>query len=333
LILGIIDLVANKGDGKKHIGSWFAIIFSSICIIVFALTLGESTTKEEQENAAQVSQVEVENQVAQESDITNDESSNITEENELDIEVCEIYSGNGITITTDSVKTEKEEIDIRLVLENNSEKDYKISAHTYSINGLMAGSNLYGFGSVELPSGKKSNLNIEIKKDWLEENDVQEISDIGIIFWAYYDGFKEWNTEIVEIKTNQYNESLVYSPSGEVVYQNENVDVWLDKKQDNKYYLSLKNKSKYNASYTIENMSVNGWSYELTNYTYDLYDEDIHSNSVSNFEIEIDEDFLKENGIDEINDIEFDISLKDDYWDSVMDIWKYTTDKINIGNK
>jgi hypothetical protein len=195
----------------------------------------------------------------------------------------------------------------------------------------MAGSNLYGIGTINVPAGKKAKISISVKNSWLEDNGIFKISDFDVIFWAYYDDFKEWNTGKIKIKTNLYSKDEKYSPDGDKIYSDDNVVVWYLGNDKNKYYFSVKNKSDYNASYTVENCSINGWSYQLTNYTYDLNSVPLNSNSYDLFTLEIDNDFMEDSDISVIENIEFDVLLENEYSNS-GDWWEHKTDKITIEN-
>jgi hypothetical protein len=171
---------------------------------------------------------------------------------------------------------------------------------------------------------------VEIKKQWLTENGISNISDMGIIFWGYYDYFKEWDSGLVYLTTNYYNPQIDYVPTGIKLYEDVNTEVWLLSSNGKTFNLSVKNKSQYNAGITIDNCSVNGWAYETTDYTYDLYDEDIHTNCYKNFELTIDDEFLTENGIPTITDVEFNVHMEDSYWNYKGAVWEYDTPKMII---
>lgn len=242
------------------------------------------------------------------------------------IERSEIYNEHGISIKAEELKIENKKTEILFSIYNSSEKDYSISAHSYSINGIMAGGNKYG-SDVNVPTGKNAKFSAEIRNDWLSENGIDEIKKIDVIFWMYADNFKEFNSDVISIYTDAYTDDLeAFIPNGEEIYSDDTVTLWYS--DDNKFILL--NKTNYNAGYTIENASVNDWSYELINYTYDLYDIIIHENSYSIFTIPIEKDFLKENNLEKAENIEFDILLKDDYWDYNGLPWKYKTPKIRI---
>lgn len=245
---------------------------------------------------------------------------------ELSVESSEIYNDNGIVILTNGVETSKNKTSFLFEIQNNCEKDYSIAAHSYDINGLMAGTNIGGFGPVDVPANKKAKLSIEIDNDWLDENEIKFIKNINVIFWSYYDGFKDWDTGMISIPTNYSETQEEYEPVGEMIYSDEKISVF----QNGDFSFLVLNKSGYNASYTVENCSVNDWSYEITNYTYDLYDEEIHDNAYDLFDLEIDDDFLKENNIEEIKNVEFDILISDSYWEMKGEKWEHKTEKIKI---
>lgn len=236
-----------------------------------------------------------------------------------------IYYGNGVTITADSIEIGSKQTTFTFVLNNSSSEDYSIAAHSYSVNGLMAGENLYGFNSVDVPTGKKAKLSIKIDNSWLTENGISQIKSIEIIFWAYADGHKQWDTDLVSAHTNLYTGTDTFEPSGTKVYSDSYITVWCDG-----LTFTVYNNTNYNCEFTVDNSSVNGWGYELTSYwIYDLYSKPIHRYSYAVFDFPIDDDFKEEYSINKVTDVEFDITLKDDYYTSFMDIWKYTTGKIS----
>ena len=251
---------------------------------------------------------------------------NIEQKEDIYVEEHELINKEDVSINISNVVQDNKKTAFNFTIINESSKDYSVSAHTFSVNGVMAGANLYGFGSVDVPTGKKAKLSIEIENEWLKENEIDNIGILDVIFWSYYDGTKEWDSGKISVETNLYDENAVYVPKGEKIYSDDNIDVW---KNDGLNFTIL-NKSEYNAGYTIENCSVNEWSYELTDYTYDLYDEDIHTGSYANFSIDVDEEFLEEIGTNNIDNIEFDILLKDSYWDLKGHPWEHKTEKIKV---
>ena len=260
-------------------------------------------------------------------DYSNVETENGSEE--LAFEKTEVYNGHGVTISIDGIEDKSSEVDISFLVENNSKKDYGISAHSYAVNGLMAGDSKY-LSNVDVPAGKKGNFDISIEKDFLESNGIEQIGRLDVIFWAYYDDFKEWNSDVIKIKTNAYDKEKMYKPTGEEVYSDDNMTLWLVGKEDNEYNFVVKNKSSYNVEYYIENCSVDGWSYENDNYLLDLYAEPIHGKTYYAYEFEIDDTFMEENKIEEIKNLEFNLLMQDGYIEDYLNIWEAKSDKIVI---
>ena len=46
------------------------------------------------------------------------------------------------------------------------------------------------------------------------------------MFWFYSDSFKEWNTELINVKANHYSEDARPSASMDPDYSDDVVDVW-----------------------------------------------------------------------------------------------------------
>lgn len=316
---------------KKQKGGFLKwIVIALVAIIAVSCVAGGDDNDSENGKELKTS-TETIKKSTESDDETGEDKGDVPEEdaeknNELSVESSEIYNDNGIVILADGVETSKNKTSFLFEVQNNCEKDYSIAAHSYDINGLMAGTNIGGFGSVDVPANKKAKLSIEIDNDWLDENGINFIKNLSVIFWSYYDGFKDWDTGMISITTNYSKESEEYTPVGETIYSDDKISVF---KNDGLSF-SVLNKSGYNASYTVENCSVNDWSYEITNYTYDLYDEEIHDNAYDLFDLEIDDDFLKENNIEEIKNVEFDILISDSYWEMKGEKWEHKTEKIKI---
>lgn len=239
----------------------------------------------------------------------------------------EIYSENDVSISVSNTTKTLTDIQVEFLVQNNSEKDYSIAAHSYAINELMAGEHLYG-SDVNVPAGKKAKFSIKISKEWFIENKITEIKKIDVVFWGYYNNFKEWDSGNVIIDTNLNDGTGYYSSKKQEIYTDDNVSVWYLYGDNNEYTFLIKNKINENTSYTIENCSVNDWAYDLGSCKYDLYSEPIHSNTNDTFTIVVDNDFMKENSISAIENIEFSIKLsRNEYPFSI------STDKILINLK
>lgn len=223
--------------------------------------------------------------------------------NKFSIEPAEVYNGNNVSISISDAKITDDGVNFTFICVNNSSKDYDVSAHEYAINDLMAGERLYS-SDISLPAGKKGKFSISVKKEWFTSNKITDIKKIDILYWGYYDDFKEWQSEKVTIYTD-LNDGKYYSPTGKEIYSDENLSLY----HIDGYKFCLYNKTSNEHSWTVDDCSINDWSYELTDYTYDLFNEPVLGKSYTTFEMPIDDSFLKEYGIAKVNNIEFDIKF------------------------
>ena len=250
---------------------------------------------------------------------------------ELSVEKDIIYEENDVVISVDGIQKGNTSTSVSFVIENNSDNDYNVDAHSWDINGIMIGDNQYGFNSVETAAGKKSRLNLEVDNSVLESKGINYISEIDVLFWFYGDSMKQWDSGLLNIKTSQYSEELRATVDRDPDYADDVVEVWYaGNDSKNNYTFWVHNKSSYNAECTIENCSVNDWSYELTEYTFDAYGVLVNSNAYVAITIPIDKEFAKTNGIEKIENIEFDVLLEDNNWNLKGDLWKHKSDKITF---
>lgn len=144
---------------------------------------------------------------------------NIEQKENIYVEEHELINKEDVSINISNVVQDNKKTAFNFTIINGSSKDYSVSAHTFSVNGVMAGANLYGFGNVDVPTGKKAKLSIEIENEWLKENEIDNIGLLDVIFWSYYDGTKEWDSGKISVETNLYDENAAYVPKGKKFIQ------------------------------------------------------------------------------------------------------------------
>ena len=220
-----------------------------------------------------------------------------------------IYKGNGVSISLDSAKKSSSDLEITFIVKNNSKKNYSISAHEYAINNLMAGGTTYG-SDVSVQKGKKAKFTVKIDKSWFEENGIKTFKKFDVLFWAYYDNMKEWESGQVSFSTNKDNGKGYYKPKKKSLFSDKNVSVGYVSKKDDTYKCYVQNKTDMDRRWTVDNCSVNDWSYDLGSCKYDLYSEPILSGCYAVFDLTVDNDFKKENSIKSVKKIEFNIEFE-----------------------
>lgn len=247
-----------------------------------------------------------------------------------------LYNDRGIVISTDSIDRDNSSTAFSFVVQNSTDSDYNIEAHSWDINGLMSWKGKNDYNLVKVPAGKKARMTIKIDNTVLETFRIDTISEIDVLFWIFDESSIQegWETGLINAKTNQYDSSLRITLKGEPDYSDEVIDVWyVELKSSGKYGFYVYNKSQYNAVCTVENCSVNDWAYNITDYTSDLFEEPVNSGSYVAMILPIDESFMGENNITNVESIEFDISMKDESWifkDGHSDRWEYQSDKMTF---
>lgn len=93
-IFGIVDLCKNKNDGKKHAGSWFAIVVCCVWFFIGIISIGN----ENSENAPTSTETEVQTEVqANSTEVA--ETTDIVTENNNTLSVGETFEKNGLKVT------------------------------------------------------------------------------------------------------------------------------------------------------------------------------------------------------------------------------------------
>ena len=123
----------------------------------------------------------------------------------------------------------------------------------------------------------------------------------------------------------------MYVPSGESVYSSDDMSIWYLGNSGNDFTFAIYNGTNHPCEYTLDHSSVNEWSYEITDYTFDLYDEGIMSGCYDTFTFSVDRSFLKEHeDLTDIASIEFDVTMAQTDWDYSGDKLSVTSDRIII---
>ena len=174
-----------------------------------------------------------------------------------------------------------------------------------------------------------------IDKKELEEVGIYDFDHIEILFWAYKpltnSWIREWYTDIIHIYSDDYTEST-YEPVGQVVSDDKYSEVRYIGCEDNEYKFVLFNKTKYNTTAYVKNCVVDGWTYDLGKHSISIFYSwmPMHTMTYAYFKIPVDDAFIKENEIKDTDSIYFDLEIKDDYSESLIDYWKSTIKKIKI---
>lgn len=286
-LVALVDF-SKRDKETKHTGSWFAVIFFILMCVVYGSSSKNDTPKP----------------TPSQSETTTENSTTTA------FDTGEIFNDKDCIISVSS----GDEKSITFCIENNSSKDYSFDIHSLAINGVMTNCNIYTLNT-EVPSGKKSNATLNFEKEWTDASGTPEYIDI--LFWAYDNAVssKDYETNIVRVKTNNYTSDKTYQPESSPVDTN-GLNISLSSMTNDSITVSIINNNDYYVQYDLKNSSINDWSYGPD---YNIMDVAVFPNCVSMFTINLSDDFKTENSIDSINQFEFSLGLRPsgDYFNEV----------------
>lgn len=312
IITAVIDLAMSGGKEKKekHIGSYFAIIWGFLFIII--------TFSSFFDNDKENTNIDINNSVTEQTE-SGEETKQQENNTSTLFDTGEIYNENNcIILVTDGGNKE-----INLEIQNNSDKNYSFDIHALSINGIMTNCNIYT-ASTDVPSNKRGKMQLVFSEDWL--NGINNIEYIDVLFWVYdnSNSMKDFDTGIIRVKTNFFKDEVVFE-KGKNVTETNGIEVFKNSVDDKKISYSIINRNEYRIETNMENCSLNGWAFEpgysshgdIDNLSISIDGKGviIFPNSIANIDVDISE-FVKENNIGELENFEFSLSIipNEDYF-------------------
>lgn len=247
----------------------------------------------------------------------------IEEQSEVEIYIDEqiIYDKNDVKIQAKSISDKGSYYALDLYIENNSKLNLGFNAHSFAINKINTGNNIYEM-NCDVASGKKANTSLEIDKQYFDFVSTSPIKSIDLLIWAYDNdaSFKEFDTEQITINTNLYDEKFEVL-SGEKIYENNGIIVEYLFEDNDKHYFQLRNNSDSYLDFNIENLTINDFT--SSEMDLDLWGISALKDCTAIFWVEPSKEFIETNGISEIEKIEFTLNVipMEDYfkeWNTEM---------------
>ena len=100
-----------------------------------------------------------------------------------------LYDANGVKITYKGIETDMfGDINIKLLIENNTAKTIIVYNRDTSVNGFM----IDGFLSSEITAGKKANASLSLWKSYLDENEIESVEILETAFVV--EDYDTWDT-------------------------------------------------------------------------------------------------------------------------------------------
>ena len=208
--------------------------------------------------------------------------------------------------------------ELKLLIENNSDKSLTVQAHNTSVNGYMIDSMM----SVDVASGKKSNDSMTFFSSDLEASGIEMIADMEFSFHIFTT--EGWDTYLdtpqLKLKTNM-SDSYKYSfdETGTLLFDGNSVKIVLKGISDNDsifgpaLILYVHNYGKKAITVQARDVSINGFMMDP------IFSEDVMPDKHSISAVTFMSTDLEENGITEFTDAELIFHIFDLIsWDTIV---------------
>jgi len=253
----------------------------------------------------------------------NKEESGTTDKNEsgktVTIEEQVLFEQDGIVVTAKEYVTDRIWGDgIKLLIENNSDKDVTVGCNALIVNNYMI-SDLLVSGVAAV---KKANEVMYLSSEELEAAGIDSVGQIEVYFHVYdtdtYDTL--FDTEGVMIQTSEYaHMDTTPNDAGTELYNADGIRIVGKTVDENSFWgtailLYCENNSGRSVSISVEEMSVNGFMMNPL-FTTTIYDGKMAVEDITVFSSD-----LEENGIEKIEDVELKFHIYDaDSYDIIAD--------------
>ena len=215
---------------------------------------------------------------------------------------------------------------IKLLIENNSEKDYTVGCEALIVNDYMI-SDLF---VSTVAAGKKANETMYLSSTELQAAGIDNVGKVEMYFQAYD---SEWNYALkdayAEIQTSEYaNIDTTPNDAGAELYNDNGIRIVGKTVDENSFWgtsilLYCENNSGKNVGISVDDMSINGFMMSPF-FSTTVYDGKKAIDNVTIFSSD-----LESNGITEIEEVELKFHIYDA--DSYMGI--VDTDPITFSAK
>lgn len=225
------------------------------------------------------------------------------------IEDTVIYNENDIIITATGIDEDSFfGTEIKLRVENNTDKNIIVSCSNFIVNGFM----MTGLMSIDVAAGKKANDSLTLYSSDLERAGITQPATIvshdaqildGDTYGNLFDISLNINTSIAATYTQQVDES------GDVLFQQDGLTVIAKHMEDTllgkSVYLLVKNETGKDITVSADNVSVNG--YTVTVFMYDT----VCTDTVCYSSLDLMTSDLEENEITDIEEVTFTLNILD----------------------
>lgn len=297
-------------------------IAAVLCLSVFAAMALGSGQSDSGETKQVVSNEEPEAKDADENTSKDSEiakDSEAPEDTAITIDKQVLLDQDDIVVTATEYFTDSLWGDgLKLLLENNSDKDVTVGCNALIVNDYM----ITDLFSSEIAAGKKSNETMYFSSPQLEAAGIENVGKIEIYFQitdsSTYDTI--FDSECVVVQTSEYaNMDTTPNDSGTELYNQDGIKIIGKTVDENSFWgtailLYTENNSGKNIGISVDDMSINGFMMSP------FFSTTVYDGKKSIDDITVFSNDLEENGIEAIEDVELKFHIYDaDSYSTIAD--------------
>lgn len=227
-----------------------------------------------------------------------------------------IFDDNDLIIKITSVELMESDIRCGLYIENNSTYNlaFGVQKAGISVNNLMVPFYDCEF-DCEVASGKSANAYLNIDQSVLDADEIKGIERLDILLWVFDndDEFKQSVFNTGRIGIVLADGTTEFERSGQELLNEDDIAIKLYINDERHYEFLLCNNSGKDIYYEITELSVNGCAFAES----DCFENVLFNGKQALFEVEVSEEFLRNNGLEKVDNIEFNVNYRsyqnDDY--------------------
>lgn len=265
---------------------------------------------------------EIVEKVEESDEVTEEEAEEVAEESVLEtvtIEETVLLDESGIKITAIGLEDGWFGTDLKLLIENNGDKNVTVQARNSSVNGFMVDTMM----SEDVVAGKKANTTLTFSTGGLKEANIATVANMEFAFHIFETD--SWNTYldsamiVLETSAADGYEQTV-DDSGTVFYDTDGIKiVGKGLSTDDSIFgpgliVYIENNTEKNITVQVRDTSVNGFMVDPS------MSQDVVSGKKAISAVTFFSSDLEENGIEDITEIETSFHIFDmDSWDGIAD--------------
>jgi hypothetical protein len=282
-----------------------------LCLAVFAsLAIGSGSSDSGDTKQVTTGSTESSSTSSSTNDDASAEEESEASATDVTIEEQVLVDASDIVITATEYTTDSIWGDgIKLLLENNSDKDVMIGCTALIVNDYMI-SDLF---ASEVAAGKKSNETLYLSSSELEAAGIENVGKVEIYFHIYdsstYDAI--YDSECVTIEISEYaNMDETPNDAGNELYNEGGIRIVGKTVDENSFWgtailLYVENTSGANVGISVDDMSITGFM--MSPY----FSTTVYDGKKAIDEITIFSSDLEENGIESIEEVELKFHIYD----------------------